>query len=60
MRKLNLDAVSVESFEAAGEAGQLRGTVDAQQMSARCNTRQPFCQLPSVNIPCITDEVECG
>jgi hypothetical protein len=58
--KLNLDSVAVESFETGGGTAQPRGTVQAHQASGHCNTRQPFCQLPSVNIPCITDEVECG
>lgn len=59
--KLNLDTLSVDSFETANVAPGSRGTVQAHEApSDHCNTRQPFCQLPSVNIPCITDEVECG
>lgn len=58
--KLNLDTLSVESFD-TGRGARLRGTVQAhQELSGHCNTRQPFCLLPSVNLPCITDEVECG
>lgn len=58
--KLNLDTLSVDSFE-TGDAAELgRGTVQAHQATRGCNTRGPFCQLPSINIPCITDEVECG
>jgi hypothetical protein len=58
--KLNLETLSVESF-ATGGAADSRGTVQAhQQLSDHCNTRQPFCLLPSINLPCITDEVECG
>lgn len=59
--KLNLDALSVDSLETAGAETFSCGTVHAnQQMSDHCNTRQPFCLLPSINLPCITDEVECG
>ena len=58
--KLNLDAVAVESFETEREAAQLRGTVDAHQASAHCNSRSPHCLTPSVYQPCITDDVECS
>lgn len=58
--KLNPDTLSVDSFEAGDVAEPGRGTVQAHQMTRACNTRSPFCQLPSVNRPCITDEVECG
>lgn len=58
--KLALDSLSVDSFD-TGHATQARGTVHAHAApSDHCNTRQPFCQLPSVYRPCITDEVECG
>jgi hypothetical protein len=59
--KLNLDSVSVESFETGREAANARGTVQAHDAAptATCNTRNPFCQTPSVYQPCITDEVEC-
>lgn len=59
--KLNLEALSVESFETGRDAHDGRGTVQAHAApSDHCNTRQPFCLLPSVNQPCITDPVECG
>ncbi|HEV3048694.1 MAG TPA: hypothetical protein VGX50_00195 [Longimicrobium sp.] len=58
--RLNVDSLTVESFKTGREVLALRGTVDAHQMTRACNTRSPFCQLPSINIPCITDEVECG
>ena len=58
--KPNPDTLSVDSFEAGHVAELGRGTVQAHQMTRACNTRSPFCQLPSINIPCITDEVECG
>jgi hypothetical protein len=59
--KLNLDALSVDSFDTGRDARGGRGTVQAHQApSDHCNTRQPFCLLPSINLPCITDEVECG
>lgn len=58
--KLNMDTLSVESFD-AGRTADARGTVHAHAApSDHCNTRQPFCLLPSINLPCITDEVECG
>ncbi|HEX2078029.1 MAG TPA: hypothetical protein VHG08_09975 [Longimicrobium sp.] len=58
--RLDLDTLSVQSFD-TGRADAARGTVQAHQdLSEHCNTRQPFCRLPSVDIPCITDEVECG
>jgi hypothetical protein len=58
--KLNLDTLSVDSFD-TGRAAGARGTVQAHQAASdHCNTRQPFCLLPSINVPCITDEVECG
>ncbi|MBW3572266.1 MAG: hypothetical protein KY467_14285 [Gemmatimonadetes bacterium] len=57
--KLNLDTLSVESFD-TGVSPEVRGTVQAHQESRACNTRTPFCQLPSVYRPCITDEVECA
>lgn len=58
--KLDLETLAVESFDTGHEA-DARGTVQAHAApSDHCNTRQPFCQLPSVNLPCITDEVECG
>lgn len=57
---LNLDALSVESFDTGREVPSMRGTVQAHQESRACNTRTPFCQLPSIYRPCITDEVECG
>lgn len=58
--QLNVDSVAVESFETGQEALAGRGTVQAHQMTRACNTRTPFCQLPSIYRPCITDEVECG
>jgi hypothetical protein len=60
--KLNLDALSVESFETDNDARDGRGTVHAHDAdpTRTCNTRQPFCLMPSVNQPCITDPVECG
>lgn len=59
--KLNLDTLSVDSFDTGRVDAASRGTVQAHQdLSNHCNTRQPFCLLPSVNLPCITDEVECG
>jgi hypothetical protein len=59
--KLNLETVSVQSFQTGREAAELRGTVHAHAAAptATCNTRNPFCQTPSVYQPCITDEVEC-
>jgi hypothetical protein len=58
--KLDPDTLSVDSFD-AGRQADVRGTVQAHQaLSDHCNTRQPFCLLPSINLPCITDEVECG
>jgi hypothetical protein len=58
--KLNLDALWVDSFD-TGHAAEARGTVQAHQAASdHCNTRQPFCLIPSVNQPCITDPVECG
>jgi hypothetical protein len=59
--KLNLDTLSGESFDTGRVESTSRGTVQAHQdLSNHCNTRQPFCLLPSVNLPCITDDVECG
>jgi hypothetical protein len=58
--KLNLDTLSVDSFDTAAAGRMGRGTVQAHQASRGCNTHGPFCQIPSVNLPCITDEVECG
>jgi hypothetical protein len=57
--KLSRDTLSVDSFETCEMPDAGRGTVQAHQASRACNTRSPFCQLPSVNQPCITDEVEC-
>ncbi|HYR08586.1 MAG TPA: hypothetical protein VEQ60_12480 [Longimicrobium sp.] len=51
----------MDSFETGRDAHDGRGTVHAHAApSDHCNTRQPFCLLPSINLPCITDEVECG
>jgi hypothetical protein len=58
--KLNLDTLSVDSFDTGDVAHLGRGTVQAHQATRGCNTHSPFCQIPSVNLPCITDEVECG
>jgi hypothetical protein len=59
--ELQLDALRVESFDTGRAGDTARGTIQAHQaLSDHCNTRQPFCRLPSVNLPCITDEVECG
>lgn len=58
--KLNLDTLSVDSFDTGEMPDVGRGTVQAHQMTRACNTRTPFRQLPSINRPCITDEVECG
>jgi hypothetical protein len=59
--KLNLDTLSVESFDTAREAQELRGTVQAHGApSDNCNSRSPHCLTPSVYQPCITDDVECG
>ena len=59
--KLNLDAVSVESFETSTEAREVRGTVRAHAVpTEQCNSRNPFCLTPTPYRPCITDEVECG
>lgn len=58
--RLDLDTLAVQSFD-TGRADGVCCTVQAHQdLSAHCNTRQPFCFQPSINQPCITDEVECG
>jgi hypothetical protein len=58
--RLNLDAVSVESFETGAAAPEARGTVRAHLAPTdRCNSRSPHCLTPSVYQPCITDDVEC-
>ncbi|HEX2207235.1 MAG TPA: hypothetical protein VHG93_06095 [Longimicrobium sp.] len=58
--ELDLDTLAVDSFE-PGHAVATRGTVQPHQApSDHCNTRQPFCLLPSINRPCITGPVECG
>lgn len=57
--RLDLDTLAVQSFD-TGRADAVRGTVRAHQdLSDHCNTRQPFCELPSVDIPCITEDAEC-
>lgn len=59
--KLELDTLSVDSFDTC-HAADARGSVQAHQdnPTRACNTRTPFCQLPSAYRPCITDEVECA
>lgn len=46
MRKLrlHLDALKVESFEAAGETEEVRGTVHARTGDLRCTTDCPSAQ----------------
>ena len=57
MKKLMLDALLVESFGTGSAAEETRGTVQAHDAdpTRACNTRQPFCLLPSVNLGCVTD-----
>lgn len=49
--KLDLETLSVDSFDTGREVPATRGTVQAHQESRACNTRTPFCQLPSVYRP---------
>ncbi|WP_420125067.1 hypothetical protein [Longimicrobium sp.] len=60
--KLNLDALSVDSFETAGADVTSRGTVHAHEAdpTRNCNTRNPFCQVPSVYAVCPISDVECS
>jgi hypothetical protein len=61
MKKLNLDHLAVESFEAGCEAVELRGTVRANAAPTdHCNSRGPHCLTPTPYQPCITDDVECS
>ena len=59
--KLNLDAVSVESFQTGTETQAVRGTVRAHAApTEHCNSRNPHCLTPTPYQPCITDDVECS
>lgn len=60
--RLDPDTLSVESFETDRDGHDGRGTVHVHDAdpTRTCNTRQPFCLIPSVNQPCITEPVEYG
>ena len=60
--KLDLDTLSVDSFDTGRADADARGTIHAHDAdpTRNCNTRNPFCQVPSVYEVCPISDVECS
>ncbi|HEY0016125.1 MAG TPA: hypothetical protein VGC13_07385 [Longimicrobium sp.] len=60
--ELNLEMLSVDSFETGHADAALRGTIHAREAdpTRNCNTNNPFCQVPSVYEVCPISDVECS